>query len=197
MNVSFIRLSKENTTLSAAVRKSIFIGLALIILVLDQLSKWLVTEMVVKNALGQTALGFFDWLAHAPSRLPYTELRVTFFYNIVMVWNEGISFGLFNHGTGEKTSALILLVLAAVISFVLLVWMLQTKDRTQGICLALAVGGALGNIIDRMRFGAVIDFIDVHAAGYHWPAFNFADSCIVVGITFLIIHSLFFEQKSG
>lgn len=136
---------------------------------------------------------FFEWLMDAPSKLSFMSFEVLPFYNIVMVWNYGISFGLFNNQSDEN--ALILVGIAVIISFFLLLWMLDTSSKYVGMALAFAIGGAFGNIIDRMRFGAVIDYIDIHVAGYHWPAFNIADSCIVVGIGFVIIHSLFFEKK--
>jgi signal peptidase II len=65
-------------------------------------------------------------------------------------------------------------------------WLIDAKTQFQRLCYILVIGGALGNIIDRLRFGAVMDFLDVHVAGYHWPAFNVADSAVVIGITMLI-----------
>ena len=78
---------------------------------------------------------------------------------------------------------------ALVIIVVLLVWMV--RDRRPGVAASLGfiVGGALGNVVDRMRHGAVTDFLDFHAAGYHWPAFNLADTAIFVGVALLLLVS--------
>lgn len=73
---------------------------------------------------------------------------------------------------------------------------MRTSHLLYGIGYALVIGGALGNVIDRARFGAVIDFLDVHAYGYHWPAFNVADISVVTGIGLLIIVSLFFDLEA-
>ena len=118
------------------------------------------------------------------------------FFNLVLVWNKGVSFGLFNDG---MMGPLILAGLSLAITAVLFVWLLRVKHRLLGIALCFVIAGAIGNVIDRLRFGAVVDFLDFHAFGYHWPAFNIADSTIVLGIAFLVIDGLFFEanrQKS-
>ncbi len=73
----------------------------------------------------------------------------------------------------------------------MLVWLFRTRRVLPALALGLIVGGALGNVIDRLRLGAVFDFIDVHLAGYHWPAFNLADSALSIGVVLLIIDGLF------
>ena len=73
--------------------------------------------------------------------------------------------------------------------------MFQEKDGFSRCCLALMLGGALGNIIDRLRFGAVVDFLDFHAFGYHWPAFNIADSAICIGVILLIYQMTFVKKE--
>ena len=93
-------------------------------------------------------------------------------------------------------------VLAVVVSVFLLIWLLRTNrsDRLVPLALSLVMGGAIGNAIDRVRFGYVIDFIDVHARGWHWPAFNVADSAIVCGIILLLLDALresLGERKAG
>jgi signal peptidase II len=70
------------------------------------------------------------------------------------------------------------------------VWLMRARNRWLGAGLGLVIGGAIGNAIDRVRLGAVVDFLDVHAAGYHWPAFNVADSAITVGVLLLLFDSL-------
>ena len=125
-------------------------------------------------------------------RLPYAEINIFPFFNLVMVWNQGISFGLF--AQDSETSAWILVGLSVVITLLFLGWLFKTSSQLQSIGICLVIGGAIGNVIDRIRFGAVIDFLDFHAFGYHNQAFNIADSCVVVGVLSLIAYSIFFEK---
>ncbi|MDX1950206.1 MAG: signal peptidase II [Rickettsiales bacterium] len=118
---------------------------------------------------------------------------ITSFYNNVMVWNKGISFGLFQEFAKSNyffltTSSIIILLLCYFLS--------KAKTNFEMTGFATIIGGAVGNIIDRLRFGAVADFFDFHYKNYHWPAFNIADSCIFIGACVLIIYSLFFENKN-
>lgn len=183
---------KSNDTIISNSTKAFGIAMIFIVIAFDQLSKWVVTELVMKSSKEQS-LSFFEWLSTIPDKPEYMSYEILPFYNIVMVWNYGVSFGMFNNQSQEN--AFILVGIAAVIAFVLILWMLRASHKYVAMALALAIGGAFGNIIDRVRFGAVADFIDIHAYGYHWPAFNVADSAIVVGIGYVIIHSLFFEKK--
>jgi len=164
-----------------------------IVIISDQITKWMTTELIMRPEQGGDSLDFLEWITTFPSKVSYHQFEVLPFYNIVMVWNYGVSFGMFNHQSAEN--ALLLSGIAVVISFILLVWMFASTDKYASLGLALAIGGAFGNIIDRVRFGAVIDFMDIHAYGFHWPAFNVADSCIVVGIGIVIIQAVFFEKK--
>lgn len=173
---------------------SLFIMFA--VLVTDQLSKWMVTELAIRPHLNNEApINLIGWLMHAPERLGAASIEILPFYNLVMVWNEGVSFGLMK--TGHEWMPLILSGFSLALAFAFMLWMLSTKDRLTALALALIVGGALGNVIDRLRFGAVIDFMDVHVAGLHWPAFNFADSCIVLGVGVLILSSFFFQKGAS
>lgn len=160
--------------------------------VCDQISKWAVTEQVLRPALrlGQP-MRFADWLADAPQRLGDVAVPVTSFFNLAMVWNRGISFGLLGDGGWGP-----LTVMALLISGVFFVWMLRTRDHVESVALALIVGGALGNVFDRIRFGAVVDFLDFYWGNWHFPAFNIADSAITVGVILLIIRGLFFAGKT-
>lgn len=167
------------------------------VIVLDQFSKWMITELVIRTSSGDQPINLLSWLSNAPERLDATQVEVLPFYNLVMVWNEGISFGLFNDGQIHEAMPLILSGFSLLLSFAFMLWMFSTKDRLTALSLALIVGGALGNVIDRLRFGAVIDFLDFHVAGFHWPAFNLADSCIVLGVAALVLGSLFFEKKTS
>lgn len=180
---------------SSATLKVFCIAIIAVTIAFDQLSKWMVTQLLISPAVGAESMDFMSWITKVTPRLPYHEIEVLPFYNLVMVWNYGVSFGMFNNQTTDN--ALILVGISAIIAFILLVWMLGCSNRYVATALALAIGGAFGNIIDRMRFGAVIDFIDIHIAGHHWPAFNLADSCIVLGIGFVILHSLFFDKDNS
>ncbi len=167
-------------------------SLALNILILDQLSKWLVVEYILRPQIQPHGpqSGLWEWFFNPPSRLPFTSIEILPFFNLTMVWNEGISFGLF-HGSGVW----VLSALALIITVVFSVWMMRVKSWIQVIALALVIGGAVGNVIDRLRFGGVADFLDFHIMGWHYPAFNVADSGIVVGIALLIMDGIFFEPK--
>ncbi len=128
--------------------------------------------------------------AMEPPRL----IVVTGFFNIVLVWNKGVSFGLFNQG--GSASLWILSALALTIAAALTIWLARTDKRLVGWSLALIIGGALGNVVDRVRFGAVIDFLDFHVAGWHWPAFNVADAAITIGVVLLLFENLFGRAES-
>lgn len=120
--------------------------------------------------------------------VPPRPIDVTPFFNLVIVWNRGVSFGLLSdQGWGPWP----LVALTGAIVAGLLVWLARTKERWLGLALGLVIGGAVGNVVDRMIFGAVFDFIDVHAAGYHWPAFNVADAAISLGVVAIVADSLF------
>ncbi|MEZ5918849.1 MAG: signal peptidase II [Alphaproteobacteria bacterium] len=163
------------------------------IVIADQLSKWAVTEYMIRPLHGGTPVNLWDWITAAPPRLAYAQSELFPFFNIVMVWNKGVSFGLFNHDTDY--GPLLLTALSLVISAIFLVWLFRTNSAVQLSGIGLVIGGAIGNVIDRLRFGAVIDFLDFHVAGWHWPAFNLADSSIVIGIFILILYAIFFEER--
>jgi signal peptidase II len=180
-------------------RRPFFRGLALAaaLIVADQLTKWLVFGQML--VIDRHAFGFTQWLsdpAGVEAVLAPENVRpvvLTPFLNFVMVWNEGVSFGLFDRG---QDGALVLSALALAIVTGLALWLWQTRDRVLHLALPLIIGGAIGNVIDRLRFGAVADFIDLHVAGYHWPAFNLADSLIVIG-AFTIVAASFFMPDSA
>jgi signal peptidase II len=112
------------------------------------------------------------------------HIEVLPFFNLVKVWNRGISFGMFNdlpHGQWLLSATAIIIV------FVLALWLWRSKDSFTIAALALVIGGAVGNTIDRLRFGAVADYLDFHAFGHHWPAFNMTDTAIFVGVGLLLL----------
>ncbi len=115
------------------------------------------------------------------------------FFNIVHTRNRGMAFGLLNNP--DPGPAFYFLTGASVLAVLfILFWFFMLKEYEKRLTpgLALILGGALGNIIDRLRIGEVIDFLDVQIGSYHWPAFNIADSCITVGTTWVVICLLFF-----
>ena len=117
---------------------------------------------------------------------------ITPFLNLVLGWNKGISFGMLGgHDLPPWTLALLSGGVAAGLS----IWMLRTHDRLVATGLALIIGGALGNALDRIRHGAVADFLDFHLTYWHWPAFNLADVGIVCGGTLLLTHSCFRQSS--
>ncbi|MBO5704997.1 MAG: signal peptidase II, partial [Alphaproteobacteria bacterium] len=117
---------------------------------------------------------------------PYLMSYVTSFFNIVFTWNFGTAFSLFN-GLGEYAPIILVIITGFVIGIILYYLFVRAK-KYEAIPLSLIAGGALGNIIDRIRFGAVVDFLDFHIGGYHWPAFNVADICIVIGVGLYILN---------
>jgi len=125
----------------------------------------------------------------------FRAIEITGFFRIVMVWNSGVSFGMLN--TGEETTRWLLTVLAVGISIGLVFWLRQMNKRLQVIAIGLVIGGALGNAIDRVRYGAVADFFDLHVAGYSWPAFNVADAGITVGVLLLLLDAIMTPRNPG
>jgi signal peptidase II len=109
--------------------------------------------------------------------------------DFVLAWNRGVSFGLGN--TPGAYNALLFTLIAVVIGAVLVGWMARTSDRAMLLALGLVVGGAAGNAVDRLRFGAVVDFIYVHVGSFDWwPAMNLADWAISCGAILLVLDSL-------
>lgn len=119
--------------------------------------------------------------------LPVLNLRLTF--------NAGISFGLLS----ETASGAVWLMVAAMLGIVVWFswWLWTARTRYEAVALGLIVGGALGNIIDRLRHGEVVDFIDAHYRGWHWPTFNGADIAIVGGAAIILAGSLLSRRLSA
>lgn len=147
--------------------------IAIATLVADQVSKLYFLDLMQQNPAG---------------------IVVTPFFNLVMVWNTGVSFGLFQEDSTFRSWTLIAVALGVLVWLGL--WLWRTRTRMAAISLGLIIGGAIGNVIDRLRFGAVFDFLDFHAFGQHWPAFNVADSAIVVGVVLLVLDG-FLPQTSA
>ncbi len=137
---------------------------ALAIVAADQLSKWVVLARFA----------------------PGERVEITGFFNLVLVFNKGAAFSFLAQAGGWQTPILIAFAVGAAL---IVSWLLLRSPGKRLFCagLSLILGGAIGNVIDRLRFGQVVDFIDLHAAGWHWPAFNVADSAITVGAALLIL----------
>lgn len=137
--------------------------IALLWFAVDQATKWWVLEYVMD---------------------PPQVIPVTGFFNLVLSRNTGVSFGVLG---SAPPWMLTLLALAMVLG--LIVWMMRSEDRLTSMALGLIVGGAIGNIVDRIRHGAVTDFLDFYIRDWHWPAFNIADVGIVCGVSLLLLES--------
>ncbi|TAH36022.1 MAG: signal peptidase II [Alphaproteobacteria bacterium] len=124
---------------------------------------------------------FFQNLLFDPPR----SIEILPFFNLTAVWNKGVSFGLM-----AGTQIWHLLAIAAAITVIIIHWLWRAEDRfTAGGC-GLILGGAIGNIHDRIQFGAVRDFFDFYIGSYHWPAFNIADSAVFIGVIFLLFSTV-------
>ncbi|HWR89787.1 MAG TPA: signal peptidase II [Dissulfurispiraceae bacterium] len=139
-------------------RASPFFLISFVILILDQ-----ITKHIIKTSLG-----------------PADVIPVLPFFSIVYVENTGSAFGMFK-SLGNAFFVTLSFVAIAVVAF------LVVKDEQNRLGLSLVLGGAAGNLVDRMRFGYVVDFLDFFAGSVHWPAFNVADSALTVGIILLLI----------
>ena len=115
-------------------------------------------------------------------------LNVTKFFNITLVWNTGVSFSVFAD-TG-MIGRWLLVVVATIVTGYIIFLMKKEDNNFVKVCYSFILGGAIGNIFDRIRYGAVVDFLDVYVDTYHWPAFNIADSFICIGVFLLIIHNI-------
>ena len=127
------------------------------------------------------------WIFEPPRRV-----AVLPFLDFVPVWNPGISFGMLANG-GIAVTVMLTLLAFAVAGWML--WKAPGFQPTERLGAGLIAGGAIGNAVDRIRFGKVVDFIDVYVQTWHWPAFNIADAGITVG-ALLWIGSLFFERET-
>ena len=159
-------------------RYCIIITQALLVLICDQASKWFVDKHI-------------DF---------YTQIEVTSFFNLVNVHNYGAAFGIFNDPNGTWQFWLFMgttLLATGIIYF--MARNAREQDKALFVALGFIFGGALGNFTDRIRFGAVMDFLDFHAAGFHWPAFNVADIAICIGVIlagYIIIRSPAVYEKA-
>lgn len=125
----------------------------------------------------------------------YERVEVMPGLNFTLVYNRGAAFSLLSEADGWQRW--FFAIFALIVSAVILVWLRRVvrADRLQGSGLALVLGGAIGNVWDRLQHGHVIDFIDVHYGNWHWPAFNVADSAITVGVVLLLADTLLVRRE--
>jgi signal peptidase II len=149
-----------------------WLSISALVIVLDQITKYIVRSTFTLHE----------------------TIEVTPFFNLVFVFNRGAAFSFLSDADGWQRGFFIALALAAS---VWIVWLLRKHSSEVLFCLALSLilGGALGNVIDRFVYGAVIDFLDFHALGYHWPVFNVADSGITCGAVLLVWEALTAKSK--
>jgi len=144
-------------------------------------------------ALAASVVALDLWTKHLAltSLELFRPVPVTAWFNLTLAHNTGAAFSLLADGGGWQRWLFI--VVASGISLFLLAWLwrLPLVARALPVSLMLILGGAVGNLIDRIRFGYVVDFIDLHYAGWHWPAFNLADSAIVIGVGLMLLESMF------
>lgn len=144
-----------------------WLGLAALIVVVDQLAKYAVVQYFAANP----------------------AVAVTPFFNLVLVYNPGAAFSFLSDAAGWQRGLFIAIALTASAWIVYLLRKFP-HQRQFALALSLVLSGAVGNVIDRILFGAVVDFLDFHALGWHWPAFNVADSAITCGALLLVWDAL-------
>jgi len=151
----------------------VIIGLsvAFIVILLDQLSKFFVLDYLMQQG---------------------SIVEITSFFNLVSAWNTGVSFSMFND-LGNMGVYILSSFSLIVVGF-LLYWLNKECLLYMRVALGMVIGGALGNVIDRIRLGAVYDFLDVHVGIHHWPAFNVADSFICIGAVLIVCEGLFISK---
>ena len=145
--------------------------LSALVILADQVSKWAIGRLVLD---------------------PPQVIELTPFFNLVAAWNPGVSFSMLQ-GTGPW----LLSVAAIGVSLVLVGWLTKQATPLPALAVGLVIGGALGNVIDRVRLGAVFDFLDFYLGSWHFPAFNLADSSISVGVALLLLDGLFHRADLG
>ncbi|HJU18198.1 MAG TPA: signal peptidase II [Stellaceae bacterium] len=149
---------------------------AVVVALLDQLSKFAV-------------LGFFA--THAAG---YRLVEITSFFDLVLTYNHGMSFGLFDRGSG--INAILFSLVAAAIIVILLTWLRRAAHPMLAVAIGLIIGGAVGNVIDRLHLGGVVDFLYFHAGPWYWPAFNLADTAICLGVAAMLLDGLLLHRRA-
>ncbi|MCL2748958.1 MAG: signal peptidase II [Alphaproteobacteria bacterium] len=174
------------------------IVLVLLVVFIDQLTKGFIMQMspvgfhwagAACDLYGQFCNG--GVIVHGADLL---SLPMTSWFKFVFVWNPGTSFSLFR-ALGHSAPMVIVVLTGIIIGFLGHQLFMRAKERYERVALSLIIGGALGNLIDRIRFNAVIDFLDFHWKAWHWPAFNVADIAICIGVALYLLG--WFINKKG
>lgn len=143
---------------------------------------WAALAIVVADRL--TKMAALEYLAQRP------PVEVLPFFDLVLVFNTGAAFGLLRDAGGWQNTAFIAFALLVSAFIVYALARARRDDLQVAVALALILGGALGNVVDRLLYGYVVDFIDLHYRVWHWPAFNIADAAITVGAVLLVLDTL-------
>jgi len=136
-----------------------------------------------------TKLLALDFFSLSPS-----AVQVTDFLNLTLLFNRGVSFGMLGN-IGPKAPLILSIITGAIVTC-LSIWAWRSENTWEIYSIAPIIGGALGNLCDRIFRGAVTDFLDFHVSSYHWPAFNLADAAISIGAGMLIAHSFRSKKES-
>jgi len=153
------------------------------------MTKWLTLAALIVVADQVTKYAVVQYFATSPA------VAVTTFFNLVLVYNPGAAFSFLSDAAGWQRGLFIALAFAASAWIVYLLYQFP-HQRLFALALSLVLAGAVGNVIDRILFGAVVDFLDFHAFGWHWPAFNVADSAITCGAVLLVLDA-FRPHRAG
>lgn len=151
----------------------VWLWLSVVVVVLDQATK----------ALAELYLDRFD------------PVRLLSFFNLSLTYNRGAAFSFLSDAGGWQRIFFVVLTVLVLVFLLRWLWGLKSGQGILPVGVALVIGGAIGNLIDRIATGQVVDFLDLHYAGWHWPAFNVADSAITVGVILLLYDSLFLAGK--
>ena len=143
---------------------------------------WIAAAVLVSDQLTKFAAS--DYLTR------HGDVQLTSFLNFALVHNTGAAFGFLSSASGWQNILFIVVASVACTVILWMTWRLTTNDRVLGAGLMLVLGGAAGNLTDRLLHGYVIDFLDVHYHAWHWPAFNVADSAITIGAVVLALDAL-------
>lgn len=152
--------------------KKIYFGIAILIIIVDQITKWVASSTLTMHEQNPVMPSF----------------------NFTLMHNYGAAFSFLSNAGGWQRW--FFTIIAVVISIVLVVWItrLKTHEKWLGIALGLVLGGAVGNLIDRVAYGYVVDFIQWYYDRFYWPAFNIADAAISVGAVILLVSSFFSDE---
>lgn len=152
--------------MGATKRRALGLLMVLLVLAVDQASKY--------------------WILYGLNLPAKQVIKILPILNFAMVWNHGVTFGLLS---GANASTLLVLVAVGAVIF-LAVWLWRAPYLSTSLALGAIIGGAIGNVISRLYYGAVVDFLEFHLGRYEWYVFNIADACIVCGVFALILDNL-------